>query len=97
MSPKYARFISEHASPTRADELYAAAWDINRSASTMEQEVVTALYDAGVPLELLRLHYEGNYKARKPVMDFIRQIEGVAQTTGFQRESFQNINALPGA
>ena len=86
ISKTYADFLSKNAKISRADDYFNAVNGLphsgegklvhNRSMRTMEQEVVAALYDAKMPVEILRLYYECNYPVeRRPIMDYLRHRE----------------------
>lgn len=73
ISPSYAQFAIDEGEPRRGDELFEAYIGINRSFKTKEQEVVTMLHDAGMPIAMLEEHVAPNHEAaRAPVMRWLK-------------------------
>lgn len=77
ISPSYAQFAIDEGEPQRGNELFEAYIGINRSFKTKEQEVVTWLHDAGMPIAMIEEHVAPNHEvARRPVMDWLKEHSG---------------------
>ena len=73
ISPSYAQFAIDEGEAERGNELFDAYIGINRSFKSKEQEVVTWLHDAGMPIAMIEEHVAPNHEvARRPVMDWLK-------------------------
>lgn len=76
ISPSFAQFSMDEGKPERGNDLFDAYLGISRSFNNMEQEVVTSLYDAGMPIAIIEEHWAPNHeKAREPVMKWLKDQE----------------------